>query len=141
VRRWQDHLPLYRLEQVYAREGLDLARSTMCGWHADLAVLVHPLIEAMWQDALASPYLCTDATGVWRRRRSGAARGTSGCSSRRVGMCSIATRPDTMQAPSTQCSPATREKACGVDETYLLRAAHTALANRSLTLLPHDLRQ
>jgi transposase len=33
-------------------------------------------------------------------------------------------------------------KACGVDEkTYLLRAAHTALANPSLTLLPHDLRQ
>jgi hypothetical protein len=31
-------------------------------------------------------------------------------------------------------------KACGVDEkTYLLRAAHTALANTSLTLLPHDL--
>ena len=33
VRRWQDHLPLYRLEQIYAREGLELARSTICGWH------------------------------------------------------------------------------------------------------------
>jgi transposase len=32
-------------------------------------------------------------------------------------------------------------KASGIDEqTYLLRAAHTALANPSLTLLPHDLR-
>ena len=64
VRRWQDHLPLYRLEQVYAREGLELARSTMCGWHAELAALIRPLIDAMWQDALGSPYLCTDATGV-----------------------------------------------------------------------------
>ena len=36
----------------------------MCGWHADLAELSRPLIESMWQDALASPYLCTDATGV-----------------------------------------------------------------------------
>jgi transposase len=64
VRRWQDHIPLHRLERVYAREGLDLARSTMCGWHSELAELVRPLVEAMWQDAMASPYLCTDATGV-----------------------------------------------------------------------------
>jgi transposase len=64
VRRWQDHLPLHRLERIYGREGLPLARSTICGWHLDLADLVQPLIEAMWQDALTAPYLCTDATGV-----------------------------------------------------------------------------
>lgn len=64
VRRWQDHLPLYRLEQVYAREGLELARSTICGWHAELAELAKSLVEAMWLDARGSPYLCTDATGV-----------------------------------------------------------------------------
>jgi transposase len=64
VHRWQDHLPLYRLEQVYAREGLELARSTICGWHAELAELCRPLVEAMWLDARGSPYLCTDATGV-----------------------------------------------------------------------------
>ena len=64
VRRWQDHLPLHRLEQIYAREGLPLARSTMCGWHAELAALARPVVEAMWQDAWRSPYLCTDATGV-----------------------------------------------------------------------------
>jgi transposase len=33
VRRWQDHQPLNRLEDIYAREGLDLAKSTMCTWH------------------------------------------------------------------------------------------------------------
>jgi transposase len=64
VRRWQDHLPLYRLESVYAREGLDLARSTMCGWHEELADLARPVVEAMWTDARGSPYLCTDSTGV-----------------------------------------------------------------------------
>jgi transposase len=64
VRRWQDHLPLHRLEQVYAREGLPLARSTLCGWHAELAELVRSLIAAMWQDARRAPYLCIDATGV-----------------------------------------------------------------------------
>jgi len=64
VRRWQDHLPLYRLESIYEREGLPLARSTICGWHQEVAQLLVPLIIAMWKDAMTSPYLCTDATGV-----------------------------------------------------------------------------
>lgn len=64
VRRWQDHLPLHRLERIYGREGLELARSTVCGWHAELAALVKPLVDAMWADAFSAPYLCCDATGV-----------------------------------------------------------------------------
>jgi transposase len=64
VKRWQDHMPLNRLEQMYAREGLELARSTMCGWHGALADVVKPLVEAMRDDAFKQPYLCTDATGV-----------------------------------------------------------------------------
>ncbi|MBA3546213.1 MAG: IS66 family transposase [Nannocystis sp.] len=64
VRRWQDHLPLYRLALIYARDGLMLARSTMCGWHEQLADLAEPLVEAMLKDAFTAPYLCTDATGV-----------------------------------------------------------------------------
>jgi transposase len=64
VRRWQDHLPLYRLALIYARDGLMLARSTMCGWHEQLADLAEPLVEAMLRDAFTAPYLCTDATGV-----------------------------------------------------------------------------
>jgi transposase len=65
VKRWQDHLPLHRLERIYGREGLELPRSTVCDWHSGAALLLRPLIEAMWNDALeSSPYLCTDATGV-----------------------------------------------------------------------------
>ena len=64
VRRWQDHLPLHRLEAVYAREGLELARSTLCGWHEELTPLARTVVDAMWEDALTAPYLCTDATGV-----------------------------------------------------------------------------
>ena len=64
VKRWQDHLPLHRLEGIYGRDGLELARSTMCGWHQQLAELAAPLIAAMRADAFESPYLCTDATGV-----------------------------------------------------------------------------
>jgi transposase len=64
VRRWQDHLPLYRLAQIYARDGLVLARSTMCGWHEQLADLAEPIVAAMLRDAFTQPYLCADATGV-----------------------------------------------------------------------------
>jgi transposase len=65
VRRWQDHLPLHRLERIYGREGFELPRSTVGDWHANAARLVQPLLKAMWKDALEnSPYLCVDATGV-----------------------------------------------------------------------------
>lgn len=64
VRRWQDHQPLNRLERIYARDGLELAKATMCGWHEQLAALARPLVDAMWADARGQPYLCTDATGV-----------------------------------------------------------------------------
>ncbi|PCC72527.1 Transposase IS66 family protein [Nannocystis exedens] len=64
VHRWQDHLPANRLEALYARDGLQLARSTICGWHEQLADLVEPLVEAMFADAFTQPYLCIDATGV-----------------------------------------------------------------------------
>ena len=64
VRRWQDHLPLTRLESIYAREGLPLARSTIAGWHEQLSALAAVVVDAMRKDALLQPYLCTDSTGV-----------------------------------------------------------------------------
>jgi len=64
VKRWQDHQPLHRLEDVYGRDGLSIARSTMCTWHLQLVPLVSPLIAAMRADAFEQPLLCTDATGV-----------------------------------------------------------------------------
>ncbi len=64
VKRWQDHLPLHRLESIYAREGVEIARSTICRWHETLAELAAPVIAAMRIDARGQPYLCTDATGV-----------------------------------------------------------------------------
>jgi transposase len=64
VKRWQDHLPLHRMEGIFRRDGLDLNRSTVCGWHMELADLAEPLVTAMHADALEQPYVCVDATGV-----------------------------------------------------------------------------
>ncbi len=75
VRRWQDHLPLHRLEGIYARDGLSLPRTTLCGWHDQLAELCEPLVEAMKLDALKAPYVCTDATGVLVQQKEKCRRG------------------------------------------------------------------
>ena len=64
VRRFHHHLPLNRLEMIYESEGVPIARSTIGGWHEQLLPLVQPLVDAMWIDALAQPYLCSDSTGV-----------------------------------------------------------------------------
>ena len=64
VKRWQDHIPLNRQEGIYAREGMELARSTIGHWHFELAELITPLVAAMRRDAFKQPYICTDATGV-----------------------------------------------------------------------------
>lgn len=64
VKRWDDHDPLNRLERIYERDGLRIAKSTMCGWHEQLAELCIALVLAMRRDAMRQPYLCTDATGV-----------------------------------------------------------------------------
>ena len=64
VKRWQDHLPLNRQESIYRRDGIELGRSTLCTWHAELGELARPLVEAMHAEALGQPYVCVDATGV-----------------------------------------------------------------------------
>jgi transposase len=64
VRRWQDHQPLTRLEGIYARDGLELSKSTICTWHEQLAELAQPVVDAMFAEAMHEPVLCTDATGV-----------------------------------------------------------------------------
>lgn len=75
VRRWDDHSPLNRLERIYARDGVELARSTLCTWHDQLAQRCQRLIEAMFADALTQPYLCADATGVLVQAKQKCRRG------------------------------------------------------------------
>ena len=75
IRRFADHQPLNRLEKIYEREGMYLPRSTVCGWHERLAALARPLTDAMWADSMASPYLCTDATGVLVQAKERCRRG------------------------------------------------------------------
>jgi transposase len=62
--KYCDHLPLHRLESIFQRHGLPLARSTMCGWMASAAKLLSPLYDHMAEAVLASKAIHTDDTPV-----------------------------------------------------------------------------
>lgn len=64
VSKYCDHLPWHRQERMFAREGVHIARSTLCGWSEQLYELLEPLVDAMWKDSLLSEYIAVDATGV-----------------------------------------------------------------------------
>lgn len=59
-----DHLPLYRLEKIFDRTGIDIARSTMCAWMLACGELVRPLVELMARRVKQSQVIHTDDTRV-----------------------------------------------------------------------------
>ena len=59
-----DHLPLYRIEQIFARQKVDISRSTLCGWIAAAAKVVQPLYQRMCDRVLQSDIIHTDDTTV-----------------------------------------------------------------------------
>ena len=64
VGKYSDHLPLNRLEKIFARHDIDISRSTLCDWAAKSAQALKPLYDLMVQQALASRILHTDDTPV-----------------------------------------------------------------------------
>jgi transposase len=64
VSKYVDHLPLYRLERIYERQGVFLARSTLCDWLGACAALLQPLYRRLVEVVLASRALHTDDTPV-----------------------------------------------------------------------------
>ena len=64
VSKFSDHLPLYRQQDVLSRHGIFVARSTLCGWMAQCAVLLRPLVELMRQRVVQSDVINADETPV-----------------------------------------------------------------------------
>ncbi len=48
VSKYSDHLPLYRQSQIFAREGIDLDRSTLADWVGGASALLEPMVERRW---------------------------------------------------------------------------------------------
>lgn len=59
-----DHLPLYRQQDVLARAGIELSRSTLCEIMASAAFLLEPLATLLKQRLLANDWLGADDTPV-----------------------------------------------------------------------------
>jgi transposase len=64
VSKFADHLPLYRQSQIYARESVDLSRSTLADWLGQVSWLLQPLVDRIADHVMASPKLHADDTPV-----------------------------------------------------------------------------
>jgi transposase len=64
VNKFVDHLPLYRQEQRFWREGVWLSRRTLCDWLAACAGVLEPLFAVMWQCVFQSRQLHVDDTSA-----------------------------------------------------------------------------
>ena len=64
VSKLVDHLPLYRQEQRYARQGFPIARSTLCGWLAEAAAVLTPLWRLLQTKVLSANIVNTDDTPI-----------------------------------------------------------------------------
>jgi transposase len=60
--KFSDYLPLYRLEDIFARQGFEISRATQSGWCGDVADLVEPLYQLMAERVRASHVVATDDT-------------------------------------------------------------------------------
>jgi transposase len=64
IGKYLDHLPLYRLEQIAARSGVNLARSTLAEWVGRIGVALQPLADRLAALLLEQDVLHADETPV-----------------------------------------------------------------------------
>jgi transposase len=64
VSKYADHLPLYRQSEIYAREGVDLDRSTLADWVGAASYLLSPLVDQLRKHVLAASKIHADDTPV-----------------------------------------------------------------------------
>ena len=60
--KYGDHLPLYRLEDVFFRAGVELSRSTLCRWALETAEILRPLYDLLVHEVRQSQVIHTDDT-------------------------------------------------------------------------------
>jgi transposase len=62
VSKYADHLPLFRQSEIYARQGVEISRSTMAGWVGAASDLLSPLVDAIGKHVFAGRKLHADDT-------------------------------------------------------------------------------
>lgn len=64
VSKYADHTPLYRQCQIYAREGVELERSTLTDWVGQAARLLTPVADAIGRHVLRAEKIHGDDTPI-----------------------------------------------------------------------------
>ena len=92
VAKYADGLPLYRQARIYARDGIDLDRSTLADWCGRAAWWLKPLWELLLTTVLSSPKIFCDGpsgNALWAVHSSAGAGARQGQDENRlpVGLC------------------------------------------------------
>jgi transposase len=64
VAKYSDHLPLYRQAEIYAREGVELDRSTLADWVGGASRTLRPLVDVLKKYVLSAEKLHGDDVPV-----------------------------------------------------------------------------
>jgi transposase len=64
VQKFANHLPLYRQEQIFRRDGLRLPRQTLCDWALASAEVLQPIVNCLMARIRAGPVMQLDDTPV-----------------------------------------------------------------------------
>jgi transposase len=62
--KFADAVPFYRQENQFERIGVDIPRSSMCGWAIKVAERCEPLMELLNKDIRSGPIMSIDETTV-----------------------------------------------------------------------------
>ena len=72
IRKYCDHLPLYRQCVILDREsGVDISRATLDGWVMQVGELLRPVVAIMGRQLVQGSYLQADETPVWVQMHDG----------------------------------------------------------------------
>jgi transposase len=64
IAKYVDHLPLYRIKEQFARQGVKMSDSTMGDWVSQVAKLLEVLYKELEDQVLGSHYLGADETTI-----------------------------------------------------------------------------
>jgi hypothetical protein len=64
VSKYGDHLPLYRQQEIYKCQGVDLDRAALAGWAGQTSALLQLLVEALRRHGMSTEKLHADDTPV-----------------------------------------------------------------------------
>jgi transposase len=62
VMKFDDHLPLYRQSEIWARLGVELSRATLSSWALKMGLAVEPLVRHLQTHVIGSGYVQADET-------------------------------------------------------------------------------